>query len=114
MNKKSGFTLVEIMIVVAIIGLLAAIAIPSFVKARNQSQTNACINNLRQMDAAKEQWALEKGVTTGAVAGAEAKLYIKGEVEPDCPASGTITWEELGTNPKCTIGGHVLKLSGTP
>ena len=54
MNKKSGFTLVEIMIVVAIIGLLAAIAIPSFVKARNQSQTNACINNLRQMDAAKD------------------------------------------------------------
>ena len=65
-SNKSGFTLVEIMIVVAIIGLLAAIAIPNFVKARQNSQTNACINNLRQIDGAKQQWALENG-KTGAV-----------------------------------------------
>lgn len=60
-SNKSGFTLVEIMIVVAIIGLLAAIAIPNFVRARKTSQTNACINNLRQIDGAKQQWALEAG-----------------------------------------------------
>ena len=60
--KKSGFTLVEIMIVVAIIGLLAAIAIPNFVHARTTSQMNACINNLRQIDGAKQQWALENKV----------------------------------------------------
>ena len=65
-NKTAGFTLVEIMIVVAIIGLLAAIAIPNFVKARETAQLNSIFNNLRIIEGAKDQWALESKNGTGA------------------------------------------------
>jgi len=64
-TKQNGFTLVEIMIVVAIIGLLAAIAIPNFVKAREQAQLNSIFNNLRIIEGAKDQWALEYKKGTG-------------------------------------------------
>ena len=110
-NRKSGFTLVEIMIVVAIIGLLAAIAIPNFVKARTTAQKNSCINNLRQIDGAKEQWALETRQVEGAdaVAGqAAVNEYIKGNATPLCPSNGTYGYTTVGADPTCTVADHVL------
>ena len=108
-NRKSGFTLVEIMIVVAIIGLLAAIAIPNFVKARGTAQKNACINNLRQLDGAKEQWALENKKSAGtATVSTEIDAYLKGSLAPTCPGGGTYTYGAVGTDPVCTITEHDL------
>jgi general secretion pathway protein G len=90
-NRKAGFTLVEIMIVVAIIGLLAAIAIPNFIKARAVSQKNACIANLKQIEGAKATWALEmKKQNTDQAVDTDlfgATSYVR--VKPTCPGGGT-------------------------
>ena len=79
-NSKAGFTLVEIMIVVAIIGLLAAIAIPNFVKARENAQLNSIFNNLRIIEGAKDQWAIENKKGSGDTVGSIVTIsdYLKG------------------------------------
>jgi hypothetical protein len=90
-------------------GMLAAIAIPSFVKARSTAQRNACINNLRQLDSAKEQWALAENKENGAVVDEAAVLeYIRGNAMPLCPAGGTYTLGVIGENPTCSHPEHRL------
>src|SRR5258706_12205886 len=111
-SRTAGFTLVEIMIVVAIIGLLAAIAIPNFVKARKTAQTNACLNNLRQIDGAKQQWALENAAAVSATPSAAAITPYLGRGSAGsvasvyCPLSGAgalngYTINDLNTAPAC-------------
>ena len=100
------------MIVVAIIGLLAAIAIPNFIKARTTAQKNACINNLRQIDGAEQQWALETKAGSGVPNFSDISGYLKNAVV--CPAGGalatagssyTLAKVEGPDKPLCKIGG---------
>jgi prepilin-type N-terminal cleavage/methylation domain-containing protein len=113
--RRLGFTLVEIMIVVAIIGLLAAIAIPNFIRARTISQANACINNLRQIDGAKQDWALElKKPPTATPVASDLQPYIgrgSGGSLPVCPLDSSKSFatsynpQAVNTAPTCLIAG---------
>ena len=109
-KKVSGFTLVEIMIVVLIIGILMAIAVPNFVKARDSSRKNSCIANLKQTESAKEQWAMDNKKDIGAAVDytdlVGATLYMKST--PSCASGGTYTVNVIGTAPVCDKAGHAL------
>jgi hypothetical protein len=97
---------IGIAMMIFVLPMLAAIAIPSFVKARSTAQQNACMNNLRQIDAAKEQWALAGKKTNGSeIALSEVNEYIKGSATPICPTGGSYTYSNIGTDPQCSTHG---------
>ena len=109
-SRRNAFTLVEIMIVVAIIGLLAAIAIPNFIKARQASQRAACVANLKTIDGAKATWALEAKKTNADVP-TDGDLfgptsYIR--EKPSCPANGSYSLNSVESKPGCTIPDHTF------
>lgn len=115
-SKRRGITLLEVMIISLIIGILVAIAVPNFVTARENSRRKTCIANLRVLDGAKEQWAME----TRASAGSNVQMsdlttggFLRGNATgPKCPIGGTYTLRTIGETPTCSYGAapnnHVL------
>ena len=103
---------VSIGLSVFLVPMMLAIAIPNFVKARETAQTNACINNLRQIDAAKQEWALENNKqstdtpTQADLTRLKHNQYFKNGQFPTCPAGGTYTIGSVGEPPTCTVSGH--------
>ncbi|MDR3707855.1 MAG: prepilin-type N-terminal cleavage/methylation domain-containing protein [Capsulimonadaceae bacterium] len=110
LKRTRGFTLVEIMIVVLIIGILLSIAIPNFVMARNSSRAKGCVDNLKQIDSAKQQYIMDtkqattyafSSTSTNGTTGSElVPVYIRSF--PSCPAGGTYTVNDGTTNPVCS------------
>ena len=113
-KSKTGFTLVEIMIVVLIIGILLAIAIPNFVAARELSRAKACVGNLKQIDSATQQWCMDKkknatNYGTGPVIGTD--LYVSGgtgyirALPPARPTAPMRSASAITSTPQCSISG---------
>ena len=117
----NGFTLLEVMLVVTIIGMLTGIAVPKFVKARSVAQSTCCINQLRQIDAATQTWALEnKKGEQQTVDYTDISPYLKGAVV--CPAGGVgfadsysmTVVAEKPTCKKAPVGNDAHVLPSTP
>lgn len=118
-SGRAGFTLTEVLIVAGIIGLLAELAVPNYFEARKTAQRNTCINNIRQIDTAKQQWALEELRPANAVPNPDdlGPYLGQGDVIPEfyCPADSTRKFinsydtGDLITPPECKIElSHVL------
>jgi prepilin-type N-terminal cleavage/methylation domain-containing protein len=106
-STRFGFTLVEILIVILIIGMLLAVAVPGFVRARQTSQARNCQSNLKQLFGAKERWAMDnhrdESSTPAMSELVGPALYIK--ATPTCQANGNYEIGSLDTLPTCSIGG---------
>ncbi|MCX6366098.1 MAG: prepilin-type N-terminal cleavage/methylation domain-containing protein [Armatimonadetes bacterium] len=119
-TKRKAFTLVEVMMVSTIVSVIFAIASPSIRRSREVAQARSCIRNLRQIDSAKEQYAMDNRLVQGATmpalsvfCGVGTATYIKGGT-PACPRGGTYTVNSLGTDPTCSVGTAALIAHALP
>lgn len=106
LRRRSGFTLLEMMVVISILAMLMAIATPSFVKTRDVARQNSCMANLKSIDGAKAQWAMENRKNDGdTVTWADlSPTYMKAQVA--CPWGYAYTLQPIGTPPYCPVVGH--------
>lgn len=105
-GRRGGFSLIEVMIVVLIISVLLAIAIPNFMRARERSRAQSCCANLRQIETGKEQYAIDNKLSTGDAI-ADLSLLCPNYVKqtPVCPTGGTYSVNTVGELPTCSRGG---------
>ena len=114
-RSRKGFTLVEIMIVVAVIAILTSVAVPNYIRSGNLTSKNTCIFNLRQIDGAMEQWAMDNNISAVTVVNSfqedEVYNYVDGG-KPVCPAKGEYTLHAVNNYPQVTCSresdGHKL------
>ena len=119
--RLAGFTLVEIMIVVLIIGILLAIAVPNMISAREQSRAKACIGNLKQIDTAKQQWLMDNKADiftneTWSTLPITDPAHLVGtyiRTAPICPEGGTYNTNGATTIPTCSLGSNGQGAGGT-
>lgn len=110
-RSSAGFSLIEMMIVLGILGIILALAIPNFTRSRAEARKQLCIENLSQIESAKQLWGLENQKHAGAVPVTSDLIgptsYIK--TMPQCAGGGTYAFNGLGANATCTISGHSLE-----
>jgi len=110
--RKTGFSLIEILIVFAVIALIVGIAIPNYLHARRTTHQNVCISHLRHIDDAKAMWAIFEGAESTDTPGWKDLVPTYLREVPVCPADGKYTMGTVDDNPTCTIPGHELPGGG--